>query len=326
MTVISNATDPGALTTTFVAEFAAPPVRVWQVWEDPRQLERWWGPPTWPATFTRHDLTPNGQSRYHMTGPKGEIAPGWWTTLEVEAPTRLLIADGFSQPDGEPDPYMPTMRLEVSFDAIDTGTRMTILTRFTDVEQLEKVAAMGMVEGMTGALGQIDALLGGNADHHCDTIENNTPQAIRPCLWFNNQAREAMDYYVEVFPNSRIISVENYPDEAHDEHFTGMSGKVLNGRFTLNGVDFVCLDGGPMFTFNESISFVIRCTDQDEIDRYWSKLSHVPESEQCGWCKDRFGISWQIIPSNMDQLLSRPEQIQTMMRQKKIVIAELENA
>ncbi len=138
--------------------------------------------------------------------------------------------------------------------------------------------------------------------------------------------REAMDYYVEVFPNSRIISVEKYPDEALDEHFAGMAGKVLNGRFSLNGVDFVCLDGGPLFTFNESISFVVECADQDEIDRYWSKLSHVPESEQCGWCKDRFGISWQIIPSNMDQLLGRPEQIQTMMRQKKIVIAELENA
>lgn len=152
------------------------------------------------------------------------------------------------------------------------------------------------------------------------------PTAIQPCLWFNDQAREAMNYYVEVFPNSHVISVEEYPDEALDEHFKGMSGKVLNGRFRLNGVDFVCLDGGPLFTFNESISFVVECADQDEIDHYWSKLSHVPESEQCGWCKDRFGISWQIIPAKMDELLGRPEQIQTMMRQKKTVIAELENA
>ena len=79
------------------------------------------------------------------------------------------------------------------------------------------------------------------------------PTAIQPCLWFNDQAREAMNYYVEVFPNSRIISIEEYPDESLDEHFAGMSGKVLNGRFSLNGVDFVCLDGGPLFTFNESI-------------------------------------------------------------------------
>ena len=149
---------------------------------------------------------------------------------------------------------------------------------------------------------------------------------IQPCLWFEDHAREAMEYYVEVFPNSRINAIDEYPDESLDEHFEGMSGKVLNGQFTLNGVDFVCLDGGPLFRFNESISFVVSCADQDEIDRYWSKLSHEPESEQCGWCKDRFGISWQIIPANMGELLRRPEQIQVMMQQKKIVIAELVNA
>lgn len=161
MTVMSSISDPQALTMTFVAEFDAPPARVWQVWEDPRQLERWWGPPTWPATYTRHELEPGGQSRYHMTGPNGERAPGWWTTVETDAPSRLVIDDGFSRPDGEPDPEMPTMRLEVTFDALDDGTRtrMTILARFADLEQLEKVTAMGMVEGMTGALGQIDAIL-----------------------------------------------------------------------------------------------------------------------------------------------------------------------
>lgn len=159
MTVISSNADPHALTMTFVAEFAAPPQRVWQVWEDPRQLEKWWGPPGWPATFTRHELTPGGESRYHMTGPDGEKAPGWWRTVDTSAPEALVIDDGFALPDGEPDPAMPTMRLEVSFTPVAEDTRMTILTRFTDLEQLEKVTAMGMVEGMTGALGQIDALL-----------------------------------------------------------------------------------------------------------------------------------------------------------------------
>lgn len=149
---------------------------------------------------------------------------------------------------------------------------------------------------------------------------------IQPCLWFDDRAREAMEYYVGVFPNSRINSIEGYPDESLDEHFAGMSGKVLNGSFTLNGVDFVCLDGGPLFTFNESISFVVACADQAEIDRYWAALSHVPESEQCGWCKDRFGVSWQIIPANMAELVNTPARIQVMMAQKKIVIADLQNA
>lgn len=149
---------------------------------------------------------------------------------------------------------------------------------------------------------------------------------IQPCLWFDNQAREAMEYYVGVFPNSRILSIEEYPDESFDEHFVGMTGRVLNGQFRLNGVDFVCLDGGPAFTFSESISFVVSCADQAEIDRYWSLLSHVPEAEQCGWCKDRFGLSWQVIPAKMGELIRRPEQMQVMMQQKKIVIDELENA
>lgn len=162
-----------------------------------------------------------------------------------------------------------------------------------------------------------------------NTIGNGTkavPAPIRPCLWFDHQAREAMTYYVDVFSNSRIVEFTEYPNESLNHHFEGMGGKVLYGRFILNGVEFVCLDGGPAFTINEAVSFAVPCKDQQEIDYYWAALSHIPESEQCGWCKDQFGVSWQITPANMSQLISRPEQITMMMSQKKIVIAELENA
>lgn len=151
-------------------------------------------------------------------------------------------------------------------------------------------------------------------------------QNIIPSLWFDNNAEEAMNYYCEVFPNSSVNHIERYPDESLDEHFKGMGGKVISGGFTLNGVEFLCLDGGPMFTFNEAISFTVRCKDQAEIDHYWEKLSHVPASEQCGWCKDKFGVSWQIVPENMGALISTPAAVQCMMGQKKIVISELENA
>ncbi|HWT40789.1 MAG TPA: VOC family protein [Dongiaceae bacterium] len=148
-------------------------------------------------------------------------------------------------------------------------------------------------------------------------------QKITPSLWFNMNAEEAMNYYVGVFPNSHINHVEYYPDESLDEHFKGMSGKVINGHFTLDGVDFICLDGGPVFTFNEAVSFTVTCKDQNEIDYYWEKLSKTPESEQCGWCKDQFGVSWQIIPENMGELLAKgPEAVQHMMQMKKIVIAD----
>lgn len=157
-------------------------------------------------------------------------------------------------------------------------------------------------------------------------------QKITPSLWFNMNAEEAMNYYVSVFKNSRIIRMDKYPDESLDEHFKGMAGKVISGEFELDGMRFICLDGGPMFTFNEAVSFTVSCADQAEVDYYWEKLSAVPEAEQCGWCKDKFGISWQIIPTRMGELLSDSDTekagraTQAMMAMHKIDIAQLERA
>lgn len=153
-----------------------------------------------------------------------------------------------------------------------------------------------------------------------------------PSLWFDMNAEEAMNYYVEVFPNSKINRIDYYPDESLDEHFKGMAGKVINGDFELDGQRFICLDGGPVFTFNESVSFTVECKDQEEVDYYWTKLSTVPEAEQCGWCKDQFGMSWQIVPTRLGELLSDSDReaagraMQAMMKMHKLDIAELEKA
>lgn len=150
---------------------------------------------------------------------------------------------------------------------------------------------------------------------------------IVPCLWFaENNCEEAIRYYISVFPNSQILHIERYPDESLDEHFIGMSGKVITAEFALNDQNFIALDGGPVFHFTEAISMIVECEDQKEIDYYWEKLSHVPEAEQCGWTKDRFGLSWQIVPINMGELIRTDAQIQSMMKMKKIVIKELEEA
>lgn len=159
MTVVSSRQDREALTLTMVAEFAAPPKRVWQVWADPRQLERWWGPPTWPATFTEHDLVPGGRASYYMTGPEGEKAHGWWRFVSVDEPRSLEFEDGFADEAGTPVDSMPVTRGHVALAEIEGGTRMTVTSHFATVEQMEQLAAMGMVEGMTEALGQIDAIL-----------------------------------------------------------------------------------------------------------------------------------------------------------------------
>jgi uncharacterized protein YndB with AHSA1/START domain len=159
MTVVSSTKDPKALSFEIVSELAAPPARVWQIWSDPRQLERWWGPPTWPATFEDHKLVEGENVSYYMTGPDGTKAPGWWVVTAVDEPRSLEFDDGFSHESGEPNHDMPTIKIRVDLEEIGNGTRMTIRSSFATAEQMDQLVTMGMVEGMTEALGQVDALL-----------------------------------------------------------------------------------------------------------------------------------------------------------------------
>lgn len=161
MSVTSVHKDPAALTMTITAEYNAPIDRVWQLWADPRKLERWWGPPTYPATFVDHDLTPGGHVSYFMTGPEGDKPHGWWRILSVDAPNRLEFEDGFADDAGEPNPDMPIMIMRVTLDEPGGGvTRMVIETSFPSKESMEQLISMGMEEGMSAAVAQIDALLG----------------------------------------------------------------------------------------------------------------------------------------------------------------------
>lgn len=150
-------------------------------------------------------------------------------------------------------------------------------------------------------------------------------EKIVPNLWFNGNAKEATEYYVSVFPNSRVVSTEYYPNSAEEglaDFQLDLAGQPLAIEYELNGQHFTAINAGEEFKFNESVSFAVYCKDQDEIDYYWEKLSSAPESEQCGWCKDRFGLSWQIIPENMGELMQRPDAYSKMMQMHKIVIDE----
>ncbi len=134
-------------------------------------------------------------------------------------------------------------------------------------------------------------------------------QNITPNLWFDGNAREAVDFYLSVFKDSKEINVNYYPDKAEEglaDFQLDMAGEVLTVEFELNGLRFVGINAGPEFKFNESVSFAVACKDQAEIDYYWEKLSSVPESEQCGWCKDKFGLSWQIVPKRLGELVPTP--------------------
>lgn len=164
-------------------------------------------------------------------------------------------------------------------------------------------------------------------------------QKITPFLWFDKNAEEAMSFYIKIFnaapyssKNSKIISIARYEKGIEAPGAAEMEGKVITGVFELNGQRFMCLDGGPIFKFTEAISLFVDCKDQKEVDYFWGKLSAVPESEQCGWIKDKFGLSWQIIPKRLMELLQDKDPVKSkrvanaMLKMHKIIVADLEKA
>lgn len=161
MPVTDVAQDLDARTLTITAEFAAPVERVWAIYADPRQLEKVWGPPTYPATFVDHDLRPGGRVTYFMTSPEGEKFAGYWTVTAVDEPRSLAFDDGFADQDLNPNPDLPVSKNVYSFAPHDGGTRATFVSTFATVEDMQKVLDMGVVEGATAAINQVDGLLAG---------------------------------------------------------------------------------------------------------------------------------------------------------------------
>ncbi|MEO6453201.1 MAG: VOC family protein [Ginsengibacter sp.] len=168
-------------------------------------------------------------------------------------------------------------------------------------------------------------------------MENNnqskitTGKKITPFLWFDDKAEEAVNFYTSVFKNSKVNKMTRYTGEGA-KAAGRPEGSVMTAAFTLDGQDFVALNGGPMFKFTEAISFVVNCDTQEEVDDFWDKLSEGGQESQCGWLKDKFGLSWQIVPVILMKLLSDTDggkakrAMQAMLKMKKIIIADLENA
>jgi predicted 3-demethylubiquinone-9 3-methyltransferase (glyoxalase superfamily) len=159
-------------------------------------------------------------------------------------------------------------------------------------------------------------------------------QKITPFLWFDKKAEEALNFYVSVFPDSRIVSNKRYPDGPLEGPMQGMEGKVLTAVFELMGQTFMALDGGPFFQPSGAVSFYVECETQEEVDAYWNKLAEGgdPSAQQCGWLKDKYGFSWQIIPSALPRLLNDHDAekagrvMQAMLQMKKIEVQALEDA
>ena len=158
-------------------------------------------------------------------------------------------------------------------------------------------------------------------------------QRITPCLWFDDQAEAAAHFYISVFSDSRIIAVSRYGEAGHEIHGRP-AGSVLTVDFELEGQRFTALNGGPMFKFNEAVSFQVGCDSQDEVDYYWDRLSEEGDvkAQQCGWLKDKFGVSWQVVPNILEKMLADPDKQKTervmtaLLRMKKLDIEALRRA
>ncbi len=158
-------------------------------------------------------------------------------------------------------------------------------------------------------------------------------QKIAVCLWFDDQAEAAAQFYTAIFPNSRIVAVTRYSDVGHEIHGRE-PGSVMTVEFELDGQSFTALNGGPIFKFNEAVSLQVFCDTQAEIDSFWEKLSAGgdPKAQQCGWLKDRYGLSWQVVPRGMAEMLKNPESeaskraMAAVLKMKKLDIAALQNA
>lgn len=159
MTITSVRTDPDERTLTLVAESPVPVERLWAAFADPRQLERFWGPPSLPATFTSFDLRPGGRAHYRMTSPQGERFLALWDVLEVDGPHRIVFRDRFATEDGEVDPTLPDSRTVLSFEPTESGSRVTLTTSFDSAEDLDAMVEMGMVDGYTQAFAGLDTVL-----------------------------------------------------------------------------------------------------------------------------------------------------------------------
>jgi predicted 3-demethylubiquinone-9 3-methyltransferase (glyoxalase superfamily)/uncharacterized protein YndB with AHSA1/START domain len=299
---------PDEPTITTTRWFAAAPERVWACWTRPELLRRWMGPRHLHCVLYEVDLRVGGGYRFVHRAPDGAEFGFHGEYREIQAPHRLVATFVFE--------LMPE---HVAVDTLtlvaqDGGTLATTHTVHASLAARDGHLHSGMEEGMADGYDRLDHLLGEAADR--------ASARITPCLWFNHNAEEAIAHYFEVFGGGRYLSTSHYPN-----------GALLTAIFEVAGLQLMALNGGPHFTFNEAVSLRVDCPDQAEIDRVWAALTANGGAEsQCCWLKDRFGLSWQIVPSNLGELLSDADParaqraVAALMGMKKIDIAAIEAA
>lgn len=301
--------DTKSITVQVVIEAAVE--RVWRVFTTAEDIVQWnQASEDWHTPWAENDLKPGGRFRYRMEsrdGSSGFDFCGVYDSVEINERIEYTMEDG--------------RKVSIRFFPFKGAT---LIVETFDAESLHSVDQQR--DGWQAIL-----------DHLKKYVEAQLPgsgkkemiRAITPCLWFDHRAKEAAEFYVSVFPHSHIEMVNRYTKEGFEIHGQ-KEGTVMTVEFCLNGQRFTALNGGPVFKFSEAISFQVFCATQKEIDYYWIRLSDGGEEGPCGWLKDRYGVSWQIVPSILPELMSDPARAgrvtKAFMQMKKMDIKVLQPA
>ncbi len=300
----------------------APVEKIWRCWTEPALVKQWFCPGPWHASGIRIDLRPGGEFSMVMNGPDGESFASSGVFLDVEPGRRLVFTDAFL-PGWVPS-ERAFMTAETLFENAGEGkTRYFTRAMHWDKAALENPERMGFHEGWGKSIDQLEVLAGSLPS--AEPAPLSVP-GVGTCLWFDDQALPAAEFYCALLPGSRIERIGRYP-EGQD---MGEPGTVLAVEFRLAGTPYTALNAGPHFTLDEAVSITVTTENLAETDRLWDALVADGGAEsQCGWLKDRFGLSWQVVPKRAVDLLNGPMASRVwpaLLKMRKIDLAALEAA
>jgi predicted 3-demethylubiquinone-9 3-methyltransferase (glyoxalase superfamily)/uncharacterized protein YndB with AHSA1/START domain len=296
---------------TVQTKIDAPLELVWKFWTSPQDIINWNNASDdWHTPNAVNDLRPGGKFSYRMESIDGSQGFDFTGVYDKVIPMKEI---SYTMGDGR------------SASVLFSGTNDK--TRITESFEPEKTNPVQMQhDGWQSILNNFKRYA---EVRSALTLPPKVTHRIMPCLWFDNNAEEAVNFYTSVFRNSKILNKTYYTKEGYDIHHM-KEGTVLTVNFQINGQSYTALNGGPYFKFNEAVSFQVFCETQDEIDYYWSRLGEGGEEGQCGWLRDKYGLSWQIVPSILQKLISDPRKAEKvfklMMPMKKLYIDKLKNA
>jgi predicted 3-demethylubiquinone-9 3-methyltransferase (glyoxalase superfamily)/uncharacterized protein YndB with AHSA1/START domain len=309
---MTSQTQPAVRELILSRTLDAPRSLVFKAWTDPKHLAQWWGPHGFTIPVCELDLRPGGALLVQMHG-FGQTHEMKGAYVEIVEPERLQFTTTLEDAAGVSFLEMVTT---VTFVEHDGRTLLTMTAKVVKAGPGSEIPLSGMAEGWKQSLERLTA-----------HVASMTKQKIAPFLWFDRNAEEAANFYVSLFPSSRIVGVSRYPEGS-----PGETGSVMTVTFELAGQKFIALNGGPEFAFTPAVSFVVDCATQPEVDALWDKLCAGGKAVQCGWVTDKFGLSWQIVPSVLDELLQDENEaksaavMQAMLQMIKLDIAELKKA